>query len=208
VTFTEAGQLSKIGMNSAGIGLVVNNLTSDQPRIGVPWIFLTRRILESSHLAQALGFVLNTDRAHSINFLIGYAAGEAVNLETSPVEASVQWPENGICVHTNHYIETSPYFRDLKPLRDPYLSTYLRLRRARQGLVDKIGGIDVDGVQNILKDHIDKPFSVCIHKNPAVEPIQQIVTCLSIIMNLSQQQIHYTLGNPCRGISRTMKIDW
>jgi hypothetical protein len=27
-------------------------------------------------------------------------------------------------------------------------------------------------------------------------------------MNLSQQQIHYTLGNPCRGISRTMKIDW
>ena len=45
VTFTEAGQLAKIGMNAAGIGLVVNNLTSDQPRTGVPWIFLTRRIL-------------------------------------------------------------------------------------------------------------------------------------------------------------------
>jgi isopenicillin-N N-acyltransferase-like protein len=36
VTFTEAGQLAKIGMNAAGIGLVVNNLTSDQPRVGFP----------------------------------------------------------------------------------------------------------------------------------------------------------------------------
>jgi isopenicillin-N N-acyltransferase-like protein len=208
VTFTEAGQLAKMGMNSAGLGLVVNNLTSDQPRIGVPWIFLTRRILESSHLAQALGYVLNTGRAHSINFLIGYAAGEAVNLETSPVEEHVLWPENGICVHTNHYLESGKNFRDLKPLRDPFLSTYLRCRRARKGMEEISGRVDVLKIQNILRDHMDKPFSVCIHRNPAVEPMRQIVTCLSIVMNLSRKQIHYTLGNPCRGEVRTLKIDW
>ena len=208
VTFTEAGQLAKMGMNSAGLGLVVNNLTSDQPRVGVPWIFLTRRILESSHLAQALGYVLNTDRAHSINFLIGYAAGEAVNLETSPVEEHVLWPENGICVHTNHYLEPGKNFRDLKPLRDPFLSTYLRCRRAQKGLEEISGSVDVQGIQNILKDHMDKPFSVCIHRNPAVESMRQIVTCLSIVMNLSRRQIHYTLGNPCRGEVKTMELDW
>ena len=208
VTFTEAGQLAKIGMNAAGIGLVVNNLTSDQPRTGVPWIFLTRRILESSHLAQALGFVLNTGRAHSINYLIGYAAGEAVNLETSPVEEHVLWPENGICVHTNHYLVPGKNFRDLKPLRDPFLSTYLRCRRARTGLAELKGEIDVRGVQNILKDHMDKPFSVCTHQNPAVEPLRQIVTCLSIVMNLSRRQIHYTLGNPCRGKVETIELEW
>ena len=199
VTFTEAGQLAKIGMNAAGIGLVVNNLTSDQPRTGVPWIFLTRRILESSHLAQALGYVLNTVRAHSINFLIAYAAGEAVNLETSPVEEHVLWPENGICVHTNHYLKPGKNFRDLKPLRDPNPSTYLRWRRAQKGLTETKGEIDVRGIQKILKDHMDQPFSVCTHRNPVVEPLQQIITCLSIVMNLSRQQIHYTLGNPCRG---------
>jgi isopenicillin-N N-acyltransferase-like protein len=207
VTFTEAGQLAKIGMNAAGIGLVVNNLTSDQPRTGVPWIFLTRRILESSYLAQALGYVLNTGRAHSINFLIGYAdGGEAVSLETSPVEAHVLWPENGICVHTNHYLQPGKIFRDLKPLRDPYLSTYLRCRRAQKGMAELTGEIDVPGIQNILKDHMDKPFSVCIHRNPAVEPMRQIVTCLSIVMNLSQRQIHYTLGNPCRGEVQTIEM--
>ncbi len=208
VTFTEAGQLAKIGMNAAGIGLVVNNLTSDQPRAGVPWIFLTRRVLESSHLAQTMGYVLNTPRAHSINFLIGYAGGEAVNLETSPVEEHVLWPENGYFAHTNHYLKPGKNFRDLKPLRDPYLSTYLRCRRAQKGMTELKGNIDVQGIQNILKDHMDKPFSVCIHQNSAVEPIQQIVTCLSIVMNLSRKQIHYTLGNPCRGEVRTLDLGW
>lgn len=208
VTFTEAGQLAKIGMNAAGIGLVVNNLTSDQPRTGVPWTFLTRRILESSHLAQALGYVLNTARAHSINFLIGYADGEAVNLETSPVEEHVLWPENGVCVHTNHYLKPGNNFRDLKPLRDPYPSTYLRCRRAQKGMAELKGEIDVQGIQNILKDHMDNPFSVCVHQNPAAEPMQQIVTCLSIVMNLSRRQIHYTIGNPCRGKAESIELDW
>ncbi|MEJ2165184.1 MAG: C45 family autoproteolytic acyltransferase/hydrolase [Desulfobacterales bacterium] len=206
ITFTEAGQLAKIGLNAAGIGLVVNNLTSDQPRAGVPWIFLTRRVLESSSLAQALGYVLNAGRAHSINFLIGYAAGEAVNLETSPVEAHVLWPENGICVHTNHYLNPGKNFRDLKPLRDPYPSTYLRCRRAQKMAAEVKGNIDVPEIQNILKDHMDKPFSVCMHRNPAVEPLLQIATCLSIVMNLSRQQIHYTLGNPCRGEVQTIEL--
>ncbi len=199
ITFTEAGQLAKIGMNSAGIGLVVNNLISDQPRLGVPWIFLTRRVLESSHFAKAISHVLNPPRAHSINFLIATAEGEAINLETSPVEEHVQWPEEGILVHTNHYIQPGMKFRDLKPLRDPYLTTYLRLRRAEKGMTAIKGKIDVRGIRSVLTDHMDRPFSVCVHENPAEDPMQRSITCLSIIMNLSRNQIHYNLGNPCQG---------
>jgi isopenicillin-N N-acyltransferase-like protein len=208
MTFTEAGQLAKIGMNADGIGLVVNNLTSDQPRVGVPWIFLTRRILESSHLAQALGYVLNAARAHSLNFLIGFADGEAVDLETSPVEEHVLWPENGIFVHTNHYLEPGKNFRDIAPLLHPNLSTYLRFRRAQKGMLESAGGIDVDAIQNVLKDHMDKPFSVCAHQAPTVDPLQRIVTNLSIVMNLTRRQIHYTPGNPCRGEVQTLNLEW
>jgi len=208
ITFTEAGQLAKIGMNAAGVGLVVNNLISDQPRAGVPWIFLTRRVLESSHLAQAMGYVLNTPRAHSINFLIGYADGEAVNLETSPVEEHVLWPENGCFVHTNHYLKPGKDFRDLKPLRDPYPSTYLRCRRTQKAIAALNGSIDVKGIREILSDHMDRPFSVCAHENPVVTPLLQIVTGLSIVMNLSRKQIHYTLANPCRGEIQTLDLGW
>ena len=207
ITFTEAGQLAKIGMNAAGIGLVVNNLISDQPRTGVPWIFLTRRVLEASHFAQAMGYVLKTPRAHSINFLIGYAAGEAVNLETSPVEEHILWPENGWFVHTNHYLKPGQNFRDLKPLRDPYLSTYLRCRRAQKGMAALNNDINVKGIREILSDHMDRPFSVCAHENPAVEPLQRIVTCLFIAMNLSRKQIHYAVGNPCREEVQTLELE-
>ena len=208
ITFTEAGQLAKIGMNTAGIGLVVNNLVSDQPRTGVPWIFMTRRVLESSHLAQAIGYVLNTPRAHSINFLIGYAEGEAVNLETSPVEEHILWPENGCLVHTNHYLKPGKNFRDLKPLRDPYLSTYLRYIRAQKGLAVSNGTIDVNRILRILSDHLDRPFSVCSHENPSIAPLRQIVTCLSIVMDLSRKQIHFTLGNPCHGDVQKLDLGW
>jgi len=206
ITFTEAGQLAKIGMNSAGIGLVVNNLISNQPRTGVPWIFLTRRVLESSHFAQALGYVLNTPRAHSINFLMATAEGEAINLETSPVEEHVLWPENGLLAHTNHYLQPGMKFRDLKPLRDPYLSTYLRLHRARKAMATLNGDIGIKEIRHVLTDHLDRPFSICAHENPAVEPLQRVVTCLSIIMNLSRKQIHYHLGNPCRGEVNTLEL--
>lgn len=207
VTFTEAGQLAKIGLNAAGIGLAVNNLVSDQPRAGVPWILITRKVLESSHLSQAMGYVLKTPRAHSINMLIGYASGEAVNLETSPVEEHVIWPENGFIVHTNHYLTPGKNFRDLKPLRDEYASTYLRCHRAQKEMAAMNGNLDVEGIRQILSDHIDRPFSVCLHENPAAVPLQRIVTCLSIIMNLTRKRIHYTLGNPCQGKSRTLELE-
>ena len=199
ITFAEAGHLAKIGMNSAGIGLVVNNLISDQPRIGVPWIFITRRVLESTHFAHALGYVLNTPRAHSINYLIGTAAGEAANLETSPVEDHILWPENGILAHSNHYLQPGVRFRDLNPLRTPYLSTYLRLRRVQKEMAGLNGKIDAQNLRRVLADHMDHPFSVCAHENPAVPQPLHVTTCLSVIMNLSKKKIQYCHGNPCQG---------
>ena len=123
------------------------------------------------------------------------------------VEEHVLWPQNGFFVHTNHYLKQGKNFRDLKPLRDPYLSTYLRCRRAQKGMAALKGSIDVRGILKILSNHMDRPFSVCAHENPAQAPLQQVVTCLSIIMNLARKQIRYTLGNPCRGESRTLELD-
>jgi len=199
VTFTEAGQVAKIGLNGAGLGLVVNNLTSDQPRPGVPWIFIARRVLEASHLTQALGLVLSAQRAHSINFMLALAAGEGVDLETSPVEEHVLWPENGLLVHTNHFLQAGQRFRDLKPLRDAWPSTYLRLRRAGQGLAARWGRLDEAGLREVLSDHFDRPFSVCAHPNPSQEPVRRMETCLSIILNLSARRILFCPDNPCRG---------
>jgi isopenicillin-N N-acyltransferase-like protein len=199
VTFTEAGQVAKLGLNGAGIALVVNNLTSDSPRQGVPWIFIARRVLESTHLTEAIGQLLSTSRAHSINFLLAHAGGEGVNLETAPVEEHVQWPEQGLLIHTNHFLQPCSRFRDLKPIRDPHPSTYLRYRRASHVLGAKIGCIDEELLKKVLSDHFDKPFSVCAHPTPGQDPLDRMKTCLSVVINLTKMKVHFCPGNPCQG---------
>lgn len=201
-SFTEAGQVAKMGLNSAGIGLVVNNLNTDKPKIGVPWILICRKVLETGSLAQAMGVILSHPRAHSINFLIARSEGEVAegaSLETSPTEPHVLWPEQGILAHTNHYLKPLQTARDLKEWNYPYPCTYTRHHRASQVLAGLTGKIDAAGLKTVLTDHFDKPHSVCMHQNPALEPARRTVTCLSVVFELQSKTLEYCVGNPCRG---------
>lgn len=209
ITFTEAGQVGKMGMNDAGIGLTVNNLTASRPRMGVPWLLITRRILESGHLTEATGRVFAARRAHSINFLIGHGRDEdglGVSMETAATEEHVMWPRDGFLVHTNHFIEPGKTFEDLKFKVDPYSSTLLRLERTRRLLNKKCGRLDEDAVKSILADHYDAPYSVCFHPQPNAKGPLPVQTCLSLVMNLNQKKIHYCSGQPCRGTWRQLAL--
>lgn len=198
VTFTEAGQLSKIGMNSAGIGLVVNTLSADRSCAGIPWIFLSRRILESGRMAQAKAYLLGCSTGHSMNYLIAHEDGEAVDIETSCVENHIIAPTEPFMAHTNHYLRPCSGFTDNRVLLDNP-STHIRLHRMLKLLGQMSGRLDVAAVQDIFKDHENYPFSVCIHESDQLAPGQQAIkTCLSVVMDLSGKSIFYTRGNPCR----------
>ena len=202
ITFTEAGQVAKMGMNTAGIGLAVNNLITDRPRHGVPWLFIARRVLESNHLTEAVGRVLSARRAHSLNYLIGHGDendGFGVCLETAAEEEHIFWPEDGLLAHTNHFIEPGGTFRDLRLKLDPYSSTLLRLARTRSLLKARSGRLGAAEIRRILADHYDHPFSVCAHGSPYSKTPHQLVTCLGLVMNLTRRRIEYCIGQPCRG---------
>lgn len=197
VTFTEAGQLSKIGLNGIGIGLVVNNLMANQSTIGVPWILITRKILESNCLCQAMGYVQVTPQAHSMNFLMAHKDGEAIDIETSSVENHIIYPERNFYVHTNHYLEPCQGFKDMKTL-NPNTSTYDRYYRLQKKLGQMNGKVDVKILQDILRDHFNNHFSICVHDSDEFFPSMPILkTCLSIVMDLSLKRVSYTIGNPC-----------
>ena len=206
VTFTEAGQVAKIGLNGAGLGLGVNALITDNSQVGVPWIFIARRILEATTLTQALGAILSTRRACSLNYLLAKAEGEGICLETAPVEEHFLWPEEGTLVHTNHFLRPCLRFRDLGPSFDSFPSTFIRYQRACRGLNSRRDRIDPAGIKKILTDHFDYPFSVCTHQNPVDEPAKRIQTCLSIITNLTKREVEFTVGNPCQSDYR--KLDF
>jgi isopenicillin-N N-acyltransferase-like protein len=104
VVQTTAGCLGQIGMNEAGIGVGINNLTAiGKP--GVTWPFVVRKILEQTSLDDAITAVTDADLAGGHNYLVMGPDGKGVNIEAMPGTAHVVPVEGGPFVHTNHCLD-------------------------------------------------------------------------------------------------------
>jgi isopenicillin-N N-acyltransferase-like protein len=101
VVQTTAGCLGQIGMNEAGIGVGINNLTSiGKP--GVTWPFVVRKVLEQTSLDAAIDAVLEADLAGGHNYLIIGPDGTGANIEAMPGTTEVTRVAGKPLVHTNH----------------------------------------------------------------------------------------------------------
>jgi isopenicillin-N N-acyltransferase-like protein len=101
VVQTTAGCLGQIGMNEAGIGVGINNLTSiGKP--GVTWPFVVRTVLEQTSLDAAVDAVLDADLAGGHNYLIMGPDGIGANIEAMPGTTEVTQVAETPLVHTNH----------------------------------------------------------------------------------------------------------
>ncbi|MGH8872838.1 MAG: C45 family autoproteolytic acyltransferase/hydrolase [Acidimicrobiia bacterium] len=104
VVQTTAGCLGQIGMNEAGIGVGINNLTSiGKP--GVTWPFVVRKVLEQTTLDDAIDSVLSADLAGGHNYLIVGPDGAGANIEAMPGTVEVTPVAEMPFVHTNHCLD-------------------------------------------------------------------------------------------------------
>ncbi len=204
--FTEAGIAGgKIGLNSAGVGLAVNGLLSnedDWSRLGRPFHLRTWEVLCSTTRAGAVDAVTRGIRSCSANFLVGKAGppgeGSAVDLEAAPRGICAHEPVAGTLAHANH-------FRDpdrlgiWQPIVEDKRSTYHRCERMERRLADEAarGPITHEALQEILRDHHDHPDSICRHPNPALPASERYETVTSVVMDLHVGRIHAAAGPPC-----------
>jgi isopenicillin-N N-acyltransferase-like protein len=194
----EAGTVGHKGVNSHGLGIVVNALVSDKDSFTPypPLLVQCRKALNSKGLNEAMFSVLNAKRSVSSNLILAQAGGVAVDLEMSPLDTSIMVPENGYIAHTNHFIGP----RSLS-VQDTFVSqipnTVYRLSRTNATLRRWDSRISVDGIKEILRDHFGKPYSVCTHPDPNVVPDMQGETIASVIMDLDERSLHITRGPPC-----------
>ena len=163
LTFTEAGQLARSGMNSAGIAVTANYLESDRDyrQAGVPLALIRRKILQEPHLALAMRAAYVTAKSASNNIIISQAGGIAINFECAPDETFQVHAADGLIVHANHW--QSPVA--LTKLRDTGIATtpdsLYRDMRVRALLCPHIGRITMDTVKAALFDDYQSPWSVC-----------------------------------------------
>ena len=187
-----AGQVSYIGINSAGVGCFANFLTCDGWRMGLPRYFLSRLALTQNCVADALAAVRGVQRASSRNLLLLDSDGHAADLETTPTRDAQLDPVDGLLAHANHYV--APELRDEE--RSP--AAYVANSRVRQGRMEELlherrGQLNATVMQEILRDRACYPDTLCRQLGDADS---DVITFASVIGEPSRGRLSVAVGPP------------
>jgi isopenicillin-N N-acyltransferase-like protein len=131
VVQTTAGCLGQIGMNEAGIGVGINNLTSiGKP--GVTWPFVVRKVLEQTKLDEAIEAVTEADLAGGHNYMVMGPDGTGANIEAMPGTIRVTSVAETPFVHTNHCLDEGARLEEGARTPEHVAGSAARLERAAE----------------------------------------------------------------------------
>jgi isopenicillin-N N-acyltransferase-like protein len=170
LTFTEAGQLARVGMNAAGIAITANYLECerDYRQLGVPVALVRRKVLEQAKLAMAMHCIYTTPKSASINNILSHAHGIALDFECAPDETFVVPPVDGLIVHANHWQSPVALGKLVEKGVAAMPDSLYRDIRVR-GLLQPQAGkkITRDDLKQALFDKFEWPWSVCRPPRPS-----------------------------------------
>jgi isopenicillin-N N-acyltransferase-like protein len=198
LTLTEAGQVGKIGMNSAGLGVCLNFLSHADRGQGVPVHVMLRQMLNCASLGEAIREAYRVPRGGAANILLAHAEGEIVDLELTAANADFHYASDGWLVHANHFESVRLRGSDIGVTTS--MSTLARAARARRLLSAAAArsSASLETFRNTLTDHAYGAYAICRHADPTEPPLQQTATRASVIMDLTEQTMHVAAGQPCR----------
>lgn len=188
------GLLPNIGFNAHGIAQACDSVYPEDGRIGIPRILYSRAVLAAKTPADAIRSTLVPQRAAGYNHLIVHESGELYNIEVSARQFGMIYGEDGYLVHTNFYLD--PVMRSIENEPDELISARVRYYRALR-LLKQTNKHTVKTLQEIQKDHVNYPDSICNHgidKNV----LNSEKTIMAMVIDLTTHQMHATWGSPCK----------
>lgn len=200
LTFCEAGQLARHGMNSEGVALTVNGLQCnlDGGKVGAPSPLLRRRLLSAPTLAGALDVVLNADISFSHSLTISHPGGSAATLETTPDKTYWLQPERGLLVHANHFKSpvAQAVVQDIGLMRCP--ESLYRDQRVLEHLEARVGDITIDDFKAAFADTFGAPDAVL--RTPKARPGGNLSgTVATLIMDTTARRM-WLAPSPYKGV--------
>jgi isopenicillin-N N-acyltransferase-like protein len=195
LTLTEAGQLGKIGLNSAGLGVGLNFMEHAHQGTGLPIHVILRQMLSCDTLGDAIRAALSVPRGGAANVPLAHAEGEILDLELTATDADFFYGDAGWLVHANHF-ESDRLRQGDTGIRTSR-STVARAARARRLLAAAGDGISLDTMRAIFNDHAHGSYAICRHADRQEPALQQTSTRASVIMDLGARTLYLALGQPC-----------
>jgi len=158
-------------------------------------VFAVRKVLEAKRIGEALAFAMPADRASSYNNICSDRHGEIYSLEGSATDCGWIYALDGYLVHTNHYTLPKMEKYELDP--SSITCSIFRYYRALRLIEDQLGSVTVESLKSILRDHINKPGSICRHPDPGIHRLDVSETIFSVIFDLTNLEAHVLKGKPC-----------
>jgi len=183
------------GVNQEGVGVVINALLSAQDGKNTyekPFRMRVRDILNARDMHEAILAISGTRRVAAMNFIIGHAEGEAIDIEAAPDREAYLYPTDGILTHSNHFckLEIESDVARFWPN-----TLYRNVRMAR--LLQQRLPLDIEGIKAVVSDHFSYPHSICAHADPNQPESIRLETRSSILISLNTRTMYITDGTPC-----------
>jgi isopenicillin-N N-acyltransferase-like protein len=183
------------GVNEHGVGVVINALmsTSDATyNYEKPFRMRVRDVLNARNMHSAIAAISSSNRVVSMNFLIGHADGEAIDIEAGPDREAYIYPSEGILTHSNHFCKL-PIDSEVTRVWPNTMYRNVRLER----LLRHSQQLDSQGIQNLMSDHFSHPHSICAHVDDEEPEPMRLETRASVLISLGARTLAVTDGPPC-----------
>ncbi|XBX10025.1 C45 family autoproteolytic acyltransferase/hydrolase [Enterocloster clostridioformis] len=191
ITVTEAGIIGSLGINNKGVTVLLNSLPINELNAhGIPYHLLLRRILDSQTASDAQCNVLRSPIACALNVIIADTSGAAVDMELTAKGTDLQYPLNGLLIHTNHLLSQRLRVRENKAM---HINSVTRLETAYEVLESNYQ-IELKHIKELFSEHKQKMFEICKHATNTYDAC----TIFTIIFELKEQKFYFAYGLPCQ----------
>lgn len=190
VCFTLTGCLGMAGLGSSGVAVTINNLSSTDGRVGVPWPALVRSMLASPSARAAYERLLSTPLSSGHHYMIADGA-DFFGVECSgELKVLTQVGARAAHLHTNHCFDPVLRTRERVPAGS---TTHARLDVASTLYVQQRPR-DLDGLWTLLGSHEGYPRSICSHKVELGDDPSASKTCGRLAMQPSAGRMRVAAG--------------
>lgn len=195
LTATFGGLLGYGGINSAGVGYMMNALANSTWRMGLPHYPVKRALLQQTDLAGCLRVFDRAPVGSCANNLLVDRQNLA-DVEATPDGYVVSQPDQrsgDYLVHTNHFRCASLATDEQLLPRIP--DSTVRCDRMDALIRERIGRLALADLKGFFADHQGYPQSICRHLDTTGHGSMKSI--YSVIAEPDRGRLHVSVGNPC-----------
>ncbi len=204
LAMTYGALLPNIGFNAYGLAQCCDSVYPNDSRIGIPRLVVSRAVLSAKTPTEAIRQILVPRRAAGYTHLLAHESGEIYSVEVSSRKFAIISALDGYMVHTNHFLDPNMQLVEYEP--DELISTRVRYFRADR-LLRSSERHTIKTLQEIQRDHINFPNSICNHAEDDMDPLDREKTVNSMVIDLTARAMHIAWGNPCVNPAHTYHLD-